>query len=116
RPWAPTRLHLTLGFGRAFLFSRSTGLGFGDAAVVFRRAVEKGLDRPPQNQLLRQLLRRAEVHLQSLRLGQVVVAQPRFNLELGVLLRERAHPFFDLTAAILVAFSVLQIAEQRVND
>ena len=44
------------------------------------------------------------------RLGEVVVAQADLDLELRVLLRERAHPLLDLTAAVLVARAVLQVA------
>ena len=37
------------------------------------------------------------------RLGHVVVAQPALDLELRILLRERAHPLLDLPPAILIA-------------
>ena len=57
-----------------------------------------------------------EIGAQAFGLGQVVVAQAGLDLELRILFGQRAHPFFDLAAAILVARAGFQIFEERFDD
>src|SRR4051794_36761986 len=76
-----------------------------DPPLVIRGAVEEGLDVPAERELLRQLRRLVELGAQPLGLGEVVVAESRLDVELGILLRERPHPLLDLPAAVLVTRS-----------
>src|SRR5437764_5451227 len=79
-----------------------------DPLRVIRGPIEEPFDRPSQRQLLVQLGGLLEIDAQALGFGKVLIAQPGLDLELRILLRQRAHPLLDLAAAILVAGSVLQ--------
>jgi len=88
----------------------------GNPLRVIRGAIQESFDRSSQRQLLVELCRFFEIDAQPFRLGEVVVAQAALDLELRILLGQRAHPLFDLAAAVFVARSVLQIVEQRFDD
>ena len=87
-----------------------------DPSRVVRGAVEKAFDRPSQRQLLVQFGGLFEIEAQALGLGQVVVAQADLDPELRVLLRQGAHPLFDLPAAVFVAGAAPQVFQQRRHD
>src|ERR1043165_8197330 len=80
--------------------SRGRGLPLASAPVVLRGAVQERLDRPRQRELLAHLRGLREVRAEALGLGQVIIAEAGLDVELRVFLRERAHPFFDLAAAV----------------
>jgi hypothetical protein len=101
----------------AFYQSRNPrNLLLRDPFCIIRGSVEEALDCSSQGQLLGKLRRFLEIGAETFRLGEVVVAQAALDVELGVLLRERAHPLFDLAAAVFVAGTAFQIVKQRCDD
>ena len=94
-------------------FEKATEL---NEKLALGRSIQESFDRSAQRQLLVELSRFFEINAQTFGFGQVVVAQAGLDLELRVLLGQRAHPLLDLAAAIFVAGSVFQIVEQRFDD
>ena len=95
---------------------RIAASAFRDSAFVIGGPIEKGLDVAAQGQAFGEVGGLfVEFAAQPIGLREVIVAQPDLDLELGILLGERPHPLFDLTAPVAIAVALFEVAQQRVD-